>query len=824
MIPRRTPARVARVRTAAAVVVETLESRRLLAVAVDIDAATRFQQIDGFGTSLAWWKDNLADTDSFRDTWFKDLGSSVLRVDLNILALPGSDGNLKTPVTMVDNLQTNIDAFDWNSVPTKRFGGVIQAAATKKIDDFKVVGTIWTPPHWMKSAQLDSTGQPKLDPQTGQPLPVLKQVGQYLNSVGGVLTDDAANLEQFGRYVAAYVKGYEQKFGVPMYAVSIGNEPAFDQVGTSSEGFNSAVYDPARFVKALKAVANAFDHYGITTRIMGPEALASGQYTYTHYINAIKADPAAAAAIDLYNLHGTATSTWFNLIKDTGRRGWMTETSGEAPTWDGALNLARNLQTALVQGNVSAWLYWQMADGGTSPSAFTLTANNDTDIPKFTAARHFFRTIRPGAVRVAATPTDTAGIFASAFVQDQQKTLTSIVMNLGTTPQMVNLHVGGTHLSNFNFARRSTATGLWQTITPIAITNDLATFELPARSIITLQGDIVAGQAPFLGSPFSLGASTTTIQAEDFDAGGEGLSYHDIDIANLGKQYRLGDRVDIETTLDTSGGHDVGWTKSAEWLEYTIDVATAGARMMTVRLASTGSNGKFHVEIDGVDKTGLLTVPNTGGWQKWTTISKTIDLPAGQHVLRLALDAAGSTGSVGNFNWISFSPPSAPAMQTPFKGTPFTVAGAVTTLQAEDFDNGGEGISYHDLETLNRGGKYRTTGVDIESTTDTGGGFDVNYAKAGEWLEYTIDVKTPGLKSLAFRLASAATGGKFHAEIDGVNVTGSLSVANTGGWQNWTTLTKTGVNLTAGAHVLRLKMDTNGSTGYVANFNWIRIS
>jgi len=42
----------------------------------------------------------LADTDAFRNTWFEDLGSSVLRVDLNILALPGSDGDLATPVSL----------------------------------------------------------------------------------------------------------------------------------------------------------------------------------------------------------------------------------------------------------------------------------------------------------------------------------------------------------------------------------------------------------------------------------------------------------------------------------------------------------------------------------------------------------------------------------------------------------------------------------------------------------------------------------------------------------------------------------------------------
>src|SRR5687768_9963461 len=139
---------------------ETLEARQLMAVDVNIDAGTRFQQIDGFGTSVAWWRNNVVEQEAWRNAYFQDLGSSMLRVDLNILALPGSDGDLATPVTMVADLQTNINAFNWNSVPTKRFGGVIQAAATKKLNDFKVVGTIWTPPHWMKGPQLDSTGQP----------------------------------------------------------------------------------------------------------------------------------------------------------------------------------------------------------------------------------------------------------------------------------------------------------------------------------------------------------------------------------------------------------------------------------------------------------------------------------------------------------------------------------------------------------------------------------------------------------------------------------------------------------------------------------------
>src|SRR6185503_19965574 len=88
--------------------------------------------------------------------------------------------------------------------------------------------------------------------------------------------------------------------------------------------------------------------------------------------------------------------------------------------------------------------------------------------------------------------------------------------------------------------------------------------------------------------------------------------------------------------------------------------------------------------------------------------------------------------------------------QTPYIGTPFVVGSSAVTIQTENFDNGGEGVAYHDLDSTNRGGKFRTTGVDIESTTDLGGGYDVGYVKRGEWLEYTIDVQQAGTYDLTF--------------------------------------------------------------------------
>ena len=84
-----------------------------------------------------------------------------------------------------------------------------------------------------------------------------------------------------------------------------------------------------------------------------------------------------------------------------------------------------------------------------------------------------------------------------------------------------------------------------------------------------------------------------------------------------------------------------------------MNVTTAGTYVLDARVASNGAGGTFHVEMDGTDITNTLTVPDTGGWQSWTTItSPSFSLTAGAHVLRIAMDTSSSvTSSIANFNF-----------------------------------------------------------------------------------------------------------------------------------------------------------------------------
>jgi len=90
------------------------------------------------------------------------------------------------------------------------------------------------------------------------------------------------------------------------------------------------------------------------------------------------------------------------------------------------------------------------------------------------------------------------------------------------------------------------------------------------------------------------------------------------------------------------------------------------------------------------------------------------------------------------------------ASSTPYSAGAATLPG---TIEAENFDNGGEGIAYHDLTGGNKGGAYRQSDVDIEAATE--GGYNVGWIGVGEWLNYSVNVSITGSYLIEARVASA---------------------------------------------------------------------
>jgi hypothetical protein len=152
---------------------------------------------------------------------------------------------------------------------------------------------------------------------------------------------------------------------------------------------------------------------------------------------------------------------------------------------------------------------------------------------------------------------------------------------------------------------------------------------------------------------------------------------------------------------------------------------------------------------------------------------------------------------------------------------PFAVPGKI---EAELFDGGGEGISYHDQTPGNDGGAFRSTDVDLEPCTDIGGGYNIGWLGAGEWLRYEVNVTSNALYTIEARVASFGPGGTFHLEFEKDRQTVPFAIPQTGGWQNWVTLRRGRVALSSGQQTLKIIMDQNGSSSvFVGNLNYLFI-
>ncbi len=155
-------------------------------------------------------------------------------------------------------------------------------------------------------------------------------------------------------------------------------------------------------------------------------------------------------------------------------------------------------------------------------------------------------------------------------------------------------------------------------------------------SFLTASGRLVKGyvqgwaSGPVITPPPPTGGATTKVEAE---------SYH------------VMAGVQTENTADVGGGLNVGWIDAGDWMAYTVDVPTAGTYTVQYRVASINNGGQISLEQNaGTTRLGLITVPNTGDWQNWTTISHTVTLNAGRQDIAIGVPVGGY-----NVNWWSFT-------------------------------------------------------------------------------------------------------------------------------------------------------------------------
>ncbi len=266
----------------------------------------------------------------------------------------------------------------------------------------------------------------------------------------------------------------------------------------------------------------------------------------------------------------------------------------------------------------------------------------------------------------------------------------------------------------------------------------------------------------------------------------------------------------------SQSGFNLNMTSVINWTTPTIRFTQSNPNTPSVSITSPANGSTFEADA-GITFNTLVTDANNDVvkvefFSGTTRLGESTAAPysftwtnagAGTHTITArATDAQNLTGTSGEITITVRAP------RLPFSGTPHQIPGKI---EAEAYDLGGEGVGYHEVNNNgNEGGaSFRNDQVDIEETLDEGGGYNVGYILRGEWLSYTVEVDRSGLYDLHLRVAVNGSNRIMHIEIDDRDISGPVMLPNTGGWQNWQTITVNDLNLTEGKQVMKLVFDSD---------------
>jgi O-glycosyl hydrolase len=425
---------------------------------ITLNLGTQYQTVEGLGAfgSIGPWKvrsgpfyvDVNLDTVGFYDTIVSELGATFIRSAID------------------DNYQTSSGVFAITAEMRDKFRDYqkLKAAAARQGESIKFIASVWSPPGFMKYSRVASGGG----------------------------TIDPAFLTPFGQHVAKWLTTARDTFGIDFYAVSLQNEPAFDEPYSSCNYYSGDGYNTM-----FRAVAPVVRQTWPNMKFFGVEHM---NWAFPGWENSIRNDATSRPLMYAWAVHGYQNG----IASDTGsytgssptdKELWMTETSGYGygvgvNDWTNAMVLGRNILSFLRDGKISAWTWWSLQDiCGTNGCEATDSAGyclilNGTKTQKYYTSSHFYRFIRPGARQVQSTTSD-AQVQVVAFRHQANDCNSIVLINTVAGTKTVNVTInGGTAPSQFLQVTSTSAAKLTRS------TVGLTGITLPGNSITTL----VSGQ------------------------------------------------------------------------------------------------------------------------------------------------------------------------------------------------------------------------------------------------------------------------------------------------------------------------------------------
>jgi hypothetical protein len=297
-------------------------------------------------------------------------------------------------------------------------------------------------------------------------------------------------------------------------------------------------------------------------------------------------------------------------------------------------------------GQTSKTISLQIGGSGVYDELVALKLENASNASVGPRCIHAIR-FSPGSSTIFPTISITTPNTDITVVESATITLGAEVSNASGTITNVSFYangnlIGSDNTSPYSIVWNETTPGTY-IITAQAIINSINYTSSPRTVTITPpQGSYEGYSHPIPGK----------IELEHFDVGGNGFAYLDKTAGNTGgADFRMDEDVDIEDCSDEGNGYNLGWTAAGEWLEYTVNVETAGVYTLTFRVACNGENRTVSLSSDGNIIANNIAIPNTGGWQTWQdVVVPNLELPEGEQILRLTI---GDVDYV-NLNYMTF--------------------------------------------------------------------------------------------------------------------------------------------------------------------------
>lgn len=401
----------------------------------------------------------------------------------------------------------------------------------------------------------------------------------------------------------------------------------------------------------------------------------------------------------------------------------------------------------------------------------------------------------------AAVATDHTGYSGTGFVGGY------VDANKGTatTSFAVSTSVAGTHTLALRYAN---GTGSAKTLTLLV---DGAAQQITLGA--TANWDTWASHS--VGVSLSAGAHTIAYRFGSADTGNVNLDALDVTTPSSGAGYGVGPVFEAEAATLTGGavvesnhagysgtgfvGGYVDANKPNATTTFLVTIASAGPKNLVVRYANgTGSAKTLTLLVDGA-ASGQLTLPATGGWATWATVTTSVTLAAGNHDLALRFGASDS----GNVNLDRLEVTVGTTDPDPDPGTPGYSTGPAFEAEA----------------AVRAGGTAVATDHAGYSGTGFVGGFtDANAGAARLTFGVTA---TSGSKDLALRYANGTpTARTLSLYVDGTKHA-QVTLPPTGAWSTWGTVVTT-LTLSAGNHDISYRYDA-GDNGN-ANLDRLDVS